>query len=76
MAGESILERKPGMVPWIFCFDNRIERGTDHQIRQMAGKPGFRSSEACSVKKCHGLARGYLQIEISKLLIRLLADIL
>ncbi|MEW6585810.1 MAG: hypothetical protein AB1442_09410 [Nitrospirota bacterium] len=29
----------------------------------MAGKPGFRSSEACSVKKCHGLARGYLQVE-------------
>ncbi|KAF0143337.1 MAG: hypothetical protein FD156_2698, partial [Nitrospirae bacterium] len=33
----------------------------DNQIREMAGKPGFRSSEACSVKKCHGLARGYLQ---------------
>ncbi|KAF0144121.1 MAG: hypothetical protein FD156_2060, partial [Nitrospirae bacterium] len=32
-----------------------------NQIREMAGKPGFRSSEACSVKKCHGLARGYLQ---------------
>ncbi|KAF0143220.1 MAG: molybdate transport system substrate-binding protein, partial [Nitrospirae bacterium] len=31
-----------------------------NQIREMAGKPGFRSSEACSVKKCHGLARGYL----------------
>jgi hypothetical protein len=28
----------------------------------MAGKPGFRSSEACAVKKCHGLARGYLLI--------------
>jgi len=46
MAGERILERKHGMVPWIFCVDSGVERAIDHKLRSMAGGAGFGSSEA------------------------------
>jgi len=36
------------------------------EIRKMAKNSGFRSSEAWIVLKCHGLARGYLQIDVLK----------
>jgi hypothetical protein len=46
VVGKSVLERKYRLVPGFFRLDDRPERTADHEICEVAGASGFRSSEA------------------------------
>lgn len=43
---EGVLERKFGLVTWLFCLYGGNRRGKNHPLCEMAAAPGFRSSGA------------------------------
>ena len=58
MAIQGILEREYCLVSRLLCLYYRSEWKGYIEIRKMAEDPGFKSSEAWIVLRCHGHARG------------------